>query len=110
MGNPVIGKTTCAACEAMGRGKRQVEIQLEREGAGMAYYICDGRADPSGLGCSYRAKFGRPDTEQLKRMMREAGKRQAQPQDQGEQDGLSAGDERTADSKADTGSGDDFLA
>lgn len=110
--NPTIGSFNCPACELMGRTNNLVAIQLEKEGAGMAYFICDGRVDPGGMGCSYRGKFGRSDTETLKRQGRENEKKVNQKKDKvdvGTKAGNDAKPETTAGVDV-AGSDDGFLS
>ena len=110
--NPQIGTMDCPVCEQVFNRQTTVALQLQKEGQGMAYFICDGRADPDGSSCGSRLTMGSAPTQRTKAMIAKAERapdpkpetetRQIEGEDDGATSERSGNDETGSDDETDT--------
>ena len=106
--NPQIGTMDCPVCEQVFDRKTTVALQLQKEGQGMAYFICDGRASADGSSCGSRLTMGSAPTQRTKANLARAERAPAKiekPKSKGEDHGDQANDGRNNKPAA-----DDFLS
>lgn len=107
--NPVIGTMDCPVCRDVFERQTTVQIQLQKEGAGMASFICDGRGDPDKPSCGSNLRMGSAATIKIKAVFAKAERTEPVTDQQTEGEDNGAAPERTGSGSEETGSGNDFL-